>query len=371
MSRPGSSTRPSKTISTRRLRPGSVARYDAVRMREPQSGPLRGTWATRRGTASRRRTRNVVTAQCEAPPRPRARRPRDVTRPDRSREASAPRPARRRRAPRIVREGPYRVERFPATQDRELDPVVQLPAEQLSPEKPRNAAEFGPRPGSHLAQQAVPAASPPIGRGSSARQISASRLAPTSTNSSDRHQPRPGRRQERQRPRRCHAPRQAVRGGRPTRSTPTRCPRRANETSRPATWPPARTSRRRRRSAHGYGGLLLRLLQLRRRRPLRRVHHAVRQHAAGTPGRHVPVIAVSRALQVAPHRCHPIPLRASSDDAGARVASTSMQPAAARRHRHGGVLVPDASSIALSGRPRPRRPGDRVMPAPPDGGHLA
>ena len=174
MSRPGSSTRPSKTISTRRLRPGSVARYDAVRMREPQSGPLRGTWATRRGTASRRRTRNVVTAQCEAPPRPRARRPRDVTRPDRSREASAPRPARRRRAPRIVREGPYRVERFPATQDRELDPVVQLPAEQLSPEKPRNAAEFGPRPGSHLAQQAVPAASPPTGRGSSARQISAS-----------------------------------------------------------------------------------------------------------------------------------------------------------------------------------------------------
>ncbi len=143
------------------------------------------------------------------------------------------------------------------------------------------------------------------------------------------------------------------------------------KTSRPATWPPARTSRRRRRSAHGYGGLLLRLLQLRRRRPLRRVHHAVRQHAAGTPGRHVPVIAVSRALQVAPHRCHPIPLRASSDDAGARVASTSMQPAAARRHRHGGVLVPDASSIALSGRPRPRRPGDRVMPAPPDGGHLA
>lgn len=224
MSRPGSSTRPSKTISTRRLRPGSVARYDAVRMREPQSGPLRGTWATRRGTASRRRTRNVVTAQCEARPRPRARRPRDVTRPDRSREASAPRPARRRRAPRIVREGPYRVERFPATQDRELDPVVQLPAEQLSPEKPRNAAEFGPRPGSHLAQQAVPAASPPIGRGSSARQISASRLAPTSTNSSDRHQPRPGRRQERQRPRRCHAPRQAVRGGRPTRSTPNPLP---------------------------------------------------------------------------------------------------------------------------------------------------
>ena len=234
MSRPGSSTRPSKTISTRRLRPGSVARYDAVRMREPQSGPLRGTWATRRGTASRRRTRNVVTAQCEARPRPRARRPRDVTRPDRSREASAPRPARRRRAPRIVREGPYRVERFPATQDRELDPVVQLPAEQLSPEKPRNAAELEAEArfasGAAGRSSCLTADRSGVVGAPDQRQ----RLAPTSTNSSDRHQPRPGRRQERQRPRRCHAPRQAVRGGRPTRSTPHQHTPTPKRTSRPS-----------------------------------------------------------------------------------------------------------------------------------------
>ena len=59
---------------------------------------------------------------------------------------------------------------------------------------------------------------------------------------------------------------------------------------------------------HGHRGLLLRLVQLRRRWPVPRVHDAVRGDAAGAPSRRrLSLTAALRFVPLAPHRPDPVP----------------------------------------------------------------
>jgi len=96
------------------------------------------------------------------------------------------------------------------------------------------------------------------------------------------------------------------------------------------------------------GGLLLRVVQLRRRRSIPRVHDALCRHAPGvTARRGVPVPAALRPVPLAPHRSHSLPLGPEGDDASPRMAARRALPATPGRYRHGRLLVPNLAPRTL------------------------